>query len=141
MTPLIARVAALTALTIASAGLATACASSTGNEVDDTESSSALTGGEKSAYEYFVAKGLKNYQAAGIIGNLIQESNVNPDSYSKVGPDGGSPSGRREAAGTTTDTTTRSGTRSARRIGVLAGDAARLVWSSSPPSTITVCRS
>ncbi len=86
MTPYIARVAALTALAIGSAGLATACSSSSSNEVDSTESSSALTGGEKSAYEYFVAKGLKNYQAAGIIGNLIQESNVNPDSVQQGGP-------------------------------------------------------
>ena len=86
MSTYIARVAALTALTIACAGLATACSSSTSSEVDATESSSALTGGEKSAYDYFVAKGLKNYQAAGIIGNLIQESNVNPDSVQQGGP-------------------------------------------------------
>jgi len=38
----------------------------------------ALSANEKAAYEYFVGKGLKNYQAAGIVGNLIQESSVNP---------------------------------------------------------------
>lgn len=30
------------------------------------------------AYNYFVGKGLTDYQAAGIIGNLMQESHVNP---------------------------------------------------------------
>ena len=50
---------------------------------DDSAESSAsnadpLSGAEKTAYEFFVAKGLKNYEAAGIVGNLIQESSVNP---------------------------------------------------------------
>src|SRR6185295_3754315 len=38
------------------------------------------------ACKYFVAKGLKNYQAAGIVGNLMQESNVNPNAVQSGGP-------------------------------------------------------
>jgi hypothetical protein len=32
------------------------------------------------AFRFFISKGLQDYQAAGILGNLIQESNVNPAS-------------------------------------------------------------
>lgn len=38
------------------------------------------------ACRYFVAKGLKNYQAAGIVGNLMQESSVNPTATEPGGP-------------------------------------------------------
>lgn len=33
---------------------------------------------EKTIYEFFVGKGLKNFQAAGVVGNLIQESGLDP---------------------------------------------------------------
>jgi hypothetical protein len=33
---------------------------------------------DKPAYDFFVSKGLKNFQSAGIVGNLDQESGVNP---------------------------------------------------------------
>jgi len=36
-----------------------------------------LNGNKKKAMEFFQSKGLTNYQAAGIVGNLIQESNLN----------------------------------------------------------------
>lgn len=39
---------------------------------------SRLTSSDKVAFDYFLAKGLKNYQAAGIVGNLDQESGMNP---------------------------------------------------------------
>ena len=78
--------ATVMSLLAAAATLAAGCAAPTSDEVDGTESSGALTSGEKTAYEFFVAKGLKNYQSAGIIGNLIQESNVNPDSAQYGGP-------------------------------------------------------
>ncbi len=45
---------------------------------DTATNEDALSGNEKAAYEYFVGKGLKNYQAAAIVGNLIQESSVVP---------------------------------------------------------------
>jgi hypothetical protein len=47
------------------------------DESVDTDSD-ALTSSQKTAYEFFVARGLKDYQAAAIVGNLIQESSVNP---------------------------------------------------------------
>ncbi len=33
---------------------------------------------EETAFRFFVAQGFPDYQAAGVIGNLIQESNLNP---------------------------------------------------------------
>jgi len=45
---------------------------------DPASGSEALTSNEKTAYEFFVGKGLKKYQAAAIVGNLIQESDVEP---------------------------------------------------------------
>jgi hypothetical protein len=50
--------------------------------------SEALSANVKTAYEFFVAKGLKNYQAAGIVGNLMQESNVDPTIYQYGGGPG-----------------------------------------------------
>ncbi|HEX8951760.1 MAG TPA: phage tail tip lysozyme, partial [Polyangia bacterium] len=47
------------------------------------ESSEALTtafANDKPAFDFFVAKGLTNFQAAGIVGNLDQESGVDPAS-------------------------------------------------------------
>ena len=38
----------------------------------------ALFGNDKAAYDYFIGKGLKNFQAAGVVGNLDQESGVDP---------------------------------------------------------------
>lgn len=47
---------------------------------DDGASSSeaALSNNEHTAYNFFISKGLRNYQAAAIVGNLIQESSVIP---------------------------------------------------------------
>lgn len=36
-----------------------------------------LKGNKKTAYEFFISKGLQPYQAAGIVGNLMGESNLN----------------------------------------------------------------
>ncbi|HEY1695290.1 MAG TPA: phage tail tip lysozyme [Polyangiaceae bacterium] len=41
---------------------------------------------DQTAYDYFVGKGLTNFQAAGIVGNLDQESGVNPGSVQAGGP-------------------------------------------------------
>jgi hypothetical protein len=38
------------------------------------------------AYDYFTSRGFTAPQAAGIVGNLIQESNVNPESIQAGGP-------------------------------------------------------
>ena len=40
------------------------------------------------AYDFFVAKGLANFQSAGIVGNLDQESGVNPGSVQYGGGPG-----------------------------------------------------
>jgi len=45
----------------------------------------ALTANERTAYEYFVGKGLTDFQAAAIVGNLIQESNVLPGAVQSGG--------------------------------------------------------
>lgn len=50
------------------------------------ERSDELFANDKTIYEYFVGKGLKNYQAAGIVGNLDQESGGNPKAVQSGGP-------------------------------------------------------
>ncbi|MDB4968312.1 MAG: hypothetical protein JWN44_4001 [Myxococcales bacterium] len=50
--------------------------------------SAALFANDKAAYDFFVAKGLTNFQSAGIVGNLDQESGVNPASVQYGGGPG-----------------------------------------------------
>jgi hypothetical protein len=50
------------------------------------ESASALTANDKLAFDYFLVKGLTPVQAAGIVGNLDQESNMNPGAVQPGGP-------------------------------------------------------
>ena len=50
------------------------------------QSESALNTNDKAAFDYFVGKGLTNFQAAGIVGNLDQESGVNPNAVQPGGP-------------------------------------------------------
>jgi hypothetical protein len=77
---------AVTLLGIATSVLAAAC-SSPGSGQESTESTnSALSATEQTAFDFFVAKGLSNVQAAGIIGNLMQESNVDPTAVQAGGP-------------------------------------------------------
>jgi hypothetical protein len=70
--------------------LAAGCAAPTDPGSDDENAVSsgeqALTSNERAAYEFFVAKGLTHIQSAGIIGNLIQESNVLPGAVQPGGP-------------------------------------------------------
>ncbi len=58
----------------------TACA--TDPSVDDTDNTSTteqdLSANTHPAFNYFVGKGLTKRQAAGIVGNLLQESSMNP---------------------------------------------------------------
>jgi hypothetical protein len=61
---------------IAISALAAGCSGSV--DGDDSLSEAALSSAEHSAYNYFVSKGLTKFQAAGIVGNLMQESNVIP---------------------------------------------------------------
>ena len=54
----------------------------TGCAASDTEplgeNQQALFANDKTAYDYFIGKGLTNFQAAGVVGNLDQESGVDP---------------------------------------------------------------
>lgn len=55
------------------------CAADPVDEVDDTSTTQqSLSANEQTAFEFFVDRGLTKRQSAGIVGNLIQESSVNP---------------------------------------------------------------
>ncbi len=65
--------------------IASGCAGS----VDESSmSEAALSSNEHTAFNYFVAKGLSGVQAAGVVGNLMQESNVIPTSVQYGGGPG-----------------------------------------------------
>ncbi|MEO8878447.1 MAG: phage tail tip lysozyme [Polyangiaceae bacterium] len=70
------------ALIFGALGLA-ACSGETPNDSDEGATTSddeaaVSTPANETAYNFFVSKGLKNFQAAGIVGNLDQESGVDP---------------------------------------------------------------
>jgi hypothetical protein len=50
------------------------------------QSESGLSANDKIAFDYFLGKGLTNFQAAGIVGNLDQESSMNPGAVQAGGP-------------------------------------------------------
>ena len=62
----------------AAAGCTDSADVATADGPDDSLSEHALSSAEHTAYNYFVSKGLTPAQAAGIVGNLIQESSVSP---------------------------------------------------------------
>ena len=72
----------------ATAALLAACsgAPDQGEETATSAGEEALTSNERTAFEFFVGKGLTHAQAAGIVGNLIQESNVLPGAVQPGGP-------------------------------------------------------
>ncbi|HEY6458739.1 MAG TPA: phage tail tip lysozyme, partial [Polyangiaceae bacterium] len=70
---------------LASAALLTACGPPPGESVDETSEAVGFTN-DKAAFDYFLGKGLTNYQAAGIVGNLDQESGVDPTAVQAGGP-------------------------------------------------------
>jgi len=58
---------------------AVGCSSApTGSPEDVGSSAAALSANDQTAYTFFIGKGLKDFQAAGIVGNLDQESSMNP---------------------------------------------------------------
>ena len=69
------RILATCLLTASVSGALVGCTAQSGED-DVATSEAALSSSEKTAYNFFVSKGLRNYQAAGIVGNLMQESNV-----------------------------------------------------------------
>ena len=76
----------IAALGVFVAAISLGCSSGTSDEGSSSSSNQALTANERTAYEFFVSKGLTNFQAAGIVGNLIQESNVDPGAVQSGGP-------------------------------------------------------
>lgn len=68
----------LTPCLLASLSVVTAgCGGSGGEDVGSSESA-VTSANNKTAFDFFVSKGLSNVQAAGIVGNLDQESSMNP---------------------------------------------------------------
>jgi len=61
------------ALTVSFAG----CGAGPGEPTGETASAVGFTN-DKAAFDYFLGKGLASFQAAGIVGNLDQESGVDP---------------------------------------------------------------
>jgi predicted small secreted protein len=81
---------ALAPLVLSCLALATAgCAASAGNGEDVGSSAAAVSGSNnRIAFDYFTGKGLTAVQAAGIVGNLDQESGMNPDIWQYGGGPG-----------------------------------------------------
>src|SRR5665811_561394 len=63
-----------------------ACSSPPNANEETGASVEALNTNDQAAFNFFVSKGLTNFQAAGIVGNLDQESNVNPSAVQQGGP-------------------------------------------------------
>jgi hypothetical protein len=74
---------------LASIPLATVgCSAASGSGEDVGSTSQDVSSAEHSAYGYFVGKGLKSFQAAAIVGNLQQESDVDPSAIEYGGGPG-----------------------------------------------------
>jgi hypothetical protein len=73
---------------IALAPVLAACVVETGSEESTGERDDAVTENAEDhiAFDYFVAKGLTDVQAAGIVGNLDQESGMDPKAVQPGGP-------------------------------------------------------
>jgi MYXO-CTERM domain-containing protein len=61
------------------------CGATPGESVGQT-SEDVTFANDKAAFDYFLGKGLSNFQAAGIVGNLDQESGVDPTAVQSGGP-------------------------------------------------------
>jgi Phage tail lysozyme len=73
----------LSLIALFSVALAFVAGCTTDDDDSDLDDSTAtteqeLSSNQKAAFQYFVARGLTKRQSAGIVGNLIQESSVNP---------------------------------------------------------------
>jgi hypothetical protein len=78
--------AALVALSLATGACSQAAPGGGSDDEHVGESAAALTANDKAAFDYFLAKGLTPVQAAGIVGNLDQESNMDPGAVEPGGP-------------------------------------------------------
>jgi len=68
------------------AGALGACSGAGPDEPIGTTTSAITFPNDQPAFDYFVAKGLTPFQAAGIVGNLDQESGVDPTAVQSGGP-------------------------------------------------------
>jgi hypothetical protein len=73
------------ALVAAGGALALTACSDAGQGEEVGQVSSELFANDKTAFDYFLGKGLTNYQATGIVGNLDQESGVDPNAVQSGG--------------------------------------------------------
>jgi hypothetical protein len=73
-----ALVVSVVTLAAVAAGGCSSSGSAEGSGESLASTSSALTANDQAAYDYFIGKGLTSFQAAGIIGNLDQESGMDP---------------------------------------------------------------
>ncbi|MGH7294964.1 MAG: phage tail tip lysozyme, partial [Polyangiaceae bacterium] len=74
------------AFTLAACGDAARPGESLGETESPVTYSPDLFTNDKAAFDYFVSKGLTTFQSAGIVGNLDQESGVNPNAVQSGGP-------------------------------------------------------
>jgi tail lysozyme len=80
----VAKSASLAFVVVAAVG----CVGQPPVEEETTEALATAFANDKPAYDFFVGKGLTNFQAAGIVGNLDQESGVNPSAVQYGGGPG-----------------------------------------------------
>jgi hypothetical protein len=67
--------------------LAVGCSGADPNEdAQGTSADELVSGNARTAFEFFVGKGLSEVQSAAIVGNLQQESSINPSSVQPGGP-------------------------------------------------------
>ncbi len=78
----------LASLSLGSAVLAGCSGAGNDEPVDSTGSAYSESANEDTAFKFFVSKGLTEDQSAGIVGNLIQESDVNPSVFQYGGGPG-----------------------------------------------------
>lgn len=75
------RLAATFVVISTATGILSGCSVSTGEDTEQTDESAAevtMSNARKTAYNFFVKKGLTSFQAAGVVGNLLQESSLDP---------------------------------------------------------------
>ena len=69
-----------------SSGPHAGCGAGPGESVGERTTEAIGFANDQAAFDYFLGKGLTNFQAAGIVGNLDQESGVEPTSVQGGGP-------------------------------------------------------
>src|SRR5436305_675959 len=76
----------LLASSLVAALLGASCSAPPEGAAGTTSAAATAFANDKTAYDYFAGKGLTNFQAAGIVGNLDQESGVDPGAVQPGGP-------------------------------------------------------